>query len=191
MSWFKYIIIFSLVNSVLTLAGISWAFFSGLGITQLIDGIALILIEQTNTTVPLTVKAIAFLFDLAMTGVLAFFVILAQRLNRWAYIGGMAIYILDALLLVVLQSWLTFAFHLYVLWHLWRGFQATRILRRLEEAGTVTLSQVQRSVVESRKINATNKGKFLGSALVIAVLVVVVGSALGSIWLESLAASYP
>jgi len=47
---------------------------------------------------------------------------------------GMALYLVDGLIFLLFQDWLSVAFHGYALFCMWSGFQAFRKLRVLELA---------------------------------------------------------
>ena len=114
--------------------GGDWNFILGLGVTQVIDVIAAVIAEEASSDVATVVRAIALFIDL---GVLAAFVVLgifARRGNKWFFIFGMVVYALDALIFLLVQDWLSIAFHLFALWGLSRGISAIGKLRELEEA---------------------------------------------------------
>lgn len=127
--WFYIVAALSLVTSVITLVGGGWAFFASLGITQFIDAIANVLAQRWGGTV----KILAFLFDVLAAGVFALLGYFATKRRTWAFVAGMALYVLDALLflvLILLFGGLSFpaiivvAFHAYVLWSIYGGYKA-------------------------------------------------------------------
>ena len=127
--WFYIIAALSLVTSVVSLVGGGWAFFVSLGVTQIIDSLANALAERVGGSV----KVVALVFDVLAAGIFALLGYFASKRHTWAFIVGMALYILDALLLlavVLLAGDLSFqaiiitAFHAYVLWNLFNGYKA-------------------------------------------------------------------
>lgn len=56
---------------------------------------------------------------------------------RWAVVSGIILYVLDGLLFVVFQEWLPLAFHLFVLFNLWKGLKAMGQLKKLEQTGKI------------------------------------------------------
>ncbi len=117
--WFYWVAALSMVNTVILLVGGEISFIFGLGITQLVDGVAIVLAEDLGTAVTIA----AFVFNLLTTGFVAFLGFKARN-HRWAFNVGMVLYILDALLFVLFQDWLSLAFHGYVLVSLFKGLKA-------------------------------------------------------------------
>ncbi|BDI29595.1 hypothetical protein CCAX7_16460 [Capsulimonas corticalis] len=123
-SWFLWIAGMSLVNAVIAMTGAQWHFILGLGLTELID-------DMPTTAVG---HAIAFGFDLIVAAVWVLFNMQAKQGRKWAFIVGITLYVVDALLLLVFQSWLSVAFHVYALFRIFPGLQAISELRRIEQA---------------------------------------------------------
>jgi len=109
-SWFFWIAVLSLVNSFLAAKG-SY-FIAGLAISQIIDGL-----------VSATTGAVNYLISLIAPALFAIFGYFAFKLNRWAFIVGSVIYLLDGLIYLYFQSWLAAAFHVYVLYKLFQGYK--------------------------------------------------------------------
>lgn len=127
--WFYWIAALSLITSVFSLLGGGWAFFASLGITQFFDAIANVLARQWGGSV----KAVAIVFDIFAAGIFALIGYFATQRKTWAFIVGMVLYVLDALiffgLILVfggfsLSSFLMAAFHAYVLWSVFNGYKA-------------------------------------------------------------------
>jgi hypothetical protein len=126
--WFYWIAGLSLVNSIAALSNSNWSFLAGLGITQFISGFALGLSEDLGGAV----TVIAMILDVFVA---AFFVLLgvfATKGHTWAFILGLVIYALDGLIFLAFQLWFSFAFHIFVVYCLYRGFAANRKLKLLE-----------------------------------------------------------
>ena len=119
-SWFYWIAGLSLINSLLSLAGTEWGFILGLGITQLFDGIGGALGPAG--------KLVAFAMNLITASVLIVFGVLAARRQTWAFVVGMALYAMDALLFLLVLDILGLAFHGVALFFLYRGLAACREL---------------------------------------------------------------
>ena len=107
--WFFWIAGLSLINSIIALAGKQWGFVIGLGITQLIDAVAM----QVSDTI--AAKIIALIFDLIAAGIFMFFGIFARKKHQWSFIVGMVFYGLDSILMLIVQDWLSFGFHIFAL----------------------------------------------------------------------------
>jgi len=113
-SWFYWVAGLSLVNSIAALSGSGIRFLFGLGITQIIDGIA------TRTGSP----AIGIILDILATSLFVFFGLFAMQGKRWAFLIGGILFGLDGLLLLLAADWLSILFHAWVLYRLAQGFSA-------------------------------------------------------------------
>jgi hypothetical protein len=118
--WFFWIAGLSLITSLVALSGSNWGFVLSLGITQVIDGIAKV------SGADGVGKAIALVLDLSIAGVFVLFGVLAGKKQLWAFILGMVLFALDALILLLVQDWIGVAFHAYALFSIFGGFQACR-----------------------------------------------------------------
>ena len=128
--WFYWVAALSLVTSVISLVGGGWAFFASLGVTQIIDAVA---VQVLAPRIGGGVKIVAFLLDVLAAGIFALMGYFATKRKTWAFAVGMALYALDALVFlgfVLLFGALSFpavimaAFHAYVLWNLFNGYKA-------------------------------------------------------------------
>lgn len=134
--WFYWIAALSLVTSIISLAGGRWGFFASLGVTQFFDAVAA---QALAPRVGEGVKVVAFAFDLFAVGVFAALGYFAAKRQTWAFVVGMTLYLLDALLFLALlflaqsfQGLLVLAFHAYVLYSIFGGYKACA---RLAETG--------------------------------------------------------
>ena len=127
--WFYWIAALSLVTSIISLAEGNWAFLVSLGVTQVIDGVARAFASQMGWGF----KVVAFGFDLIAAGLCALLGYFATKRTGWAFVVGMALYALDALLFVVFFDILPLLFHAYVLYNLFRGYQACSALVELDK----------------------------------------------------------
>jgi hypothetical protein len=124
-SWLYWIAGLSLVNSISALTGSDWRFFLGLGVTQIIDGLA----AQLGSSG----KIVALVLDLLIAGALIVLGVFAHKRHGWAFIVGIVLLGLDAAVVALLaitsgagSIWISFAFHLWVMFAIFRGFQASR-----------------------------------------------------------------
>jgi hypothetical protein len=124
-NWFYWIAGLSVVNSVIFLFGADVAFLAGLGFTILVD--ALIDVSIHNGA-PALLKAVAVIFDLILVIVFALFAYYAGKRFSVAFIIGILVYALDALLLLALGLYFMAAFHAFALFFIIRGFLACRKL---------------------------------------------------------------
>ncbi len=129
--WFYWIAGLSLINSVLHLARSSFTFVIGLGITQIVDGIALG-ITQENPQITIPIHAIAVILNLLFAGVYVLFGWFAGRKHGWAFIVGMVLYVLDGLIFLLFADWLSFAFHVFAFVCIFSGYSALRKLNNLQ-----------------------------------------------------------
>ena len=130
-NWFYWIAGLSIITSLITFFGGGWQFIFGLGITVIIDGMADAISSEGGGDAP---KVVALILDLLVTGLFVGFGWLASRKMLGAYIVGMVAFVLDGLLSLIAQDWLSVGAHALVLYWLFRGFQAGRELVDLEKS---------------------------------------------------------
>lgn len=116
-NWFYWIAGLSAVNSVALLTGGDWSFIIGLGITQVIDAIALGMEAGT------TGKLVAVAFDLVILGIVVAFGVFGRK-SKWIYLVGMLLFALDTVIFVMVADWIGVGFHALVLFLMWPGFMA-------------------------------------------------------------------
>ena len=135
--WFYWIAGLSLINAIAAAANSNWSFLAGLGVTQFISGFASALsadLGESNV-----VLVIAFILDLLVAGFFVGLGVFAYKGHTWAFIVGLVIYALDALIFLVVQLWFPLAFHAFVIYCLYRGLAANRKVKQLEaEMATAT-----------------------------------------------------
>ena len=129
--WFFWVAGLSVINSIIVLAEGRWNFLAGLGVIQVISGLAIGLSEQAGGAV----KIVALVLDLMVAGIFVGLGLFAQKHQTWAFVFGMAIYALDGLIFVFVQDWLSIAFHAFVLFSIYRGLSANRKLLGLRADG--------------------------------------------------------
>lgn len=133
-SWFYWIAVLSVINSIVILVGSQWSFIVGLGITQLVDGIAMGVAQQASAQSGLILKVMGFIFNLLIAGLFVFFGAFARRRNTWAYVVGMVLYAFDGLIFLLVMDFLSIGFHIFALVCINSGLQASIKLRALELA---------------------------------------------------------
>ena len=124
-SWFYWIAALSILNTILYLVGSGWNFIVGLGVTQIIDDIAI------------TTEGASRLLAIAISlGIAALFFALGLLLKRnrknGIFIFGIVAYGLDSLLFILIQDWISIAFHAFAIYGFYRGIKANNELKRLE-----------------------------------------------------------
>ena len=129
-NWFYWIAALTLLTSIIALTGGRWRFFLSLGTTQVIDDFASIASESLGNAT----KVIAGVFDIFITAMFAGFGVLANKKHLWAYILGMVVFLMDGLVSLAIFDLLGLAVHGFVLFMMFRGYQAGRELVGLEKA---------------------------------------------------------
>jgi hypothetical protein len=119
-SWFYWIAGLSLINAIAAFSGSSWRFIIGLGVTQIFDAL--------GVHIGGSGKVVALALDLLAAGMFVLFGIFANKGQAWAFIVGMVLFALDGLIFLLGPDWLGVAFHVLVLYWLFRGFSASRNL---------------------------------------------------------------
>lgn len=115
-SWFYWIAGLSLINSAVVIFGGNFHFVIGLGLTAVVDALAK---SAGNVGSVLDV-----IINGCIAGVFFLFGSFARKAQKWAFIVGMTVYALDALLLLMVKDILSVGFHAYALYAIYRGFSA-------------------------------------------------------------------
>ena len=134
---FYWIAGLSVINSLVSIFGGGLVFVIGLGATMFIDAVTSALAKDTGGS-PI-VLGMGFLFSLVFDIIFLIFGYFAGKGHRWAFIVGMVLYGLDALLMLSFQEWIGFGFHLYLMWGIWQGFQALGKLKAIEAANPMAV----------------------------------------------------
>jgi hypothetical protein len=117
----------SLINSLIQRFGGGITFVVGLGVAQFVDGFSYAAAKNfPNAT--FAINSIGLLINLGFAGMFVIFGIFAAKGRRWAFITGMVLYALDAVLVLAFKDFFGFAFHLFFLWLLFNGFRALQKL---------------------------------------------------------------
>ena len=126
--WFFWIAALSVGTSLLALSGSGVAFFLSLGITQFVDGLAKGLAANLGDSV----RVVGLILNILVAGVFVLIGWLALKRHLWSFVLGMVLFALDALLLLAFQVWISFVFHVVVIYWIFGGYQAGRRLAALE-----------------------------------------------------------
>lgn len=137
--WFYWIGCLSLLNSLLYAGGTQLAFPVGLGLTQLVDGLAIGLSGTGQT--PIYAVAI----DVVIAGVFMLIGRSARAGSTSAYLFGMILYALDTAIFLLVQDWLSIAFHGVGLLALLGGWRAGRTLSSIGTSTAAWPDHVRRS----------------------------------------------
>lgn len=125
--WFYWIAAMSLITSFINLSGGEFGFAISLGITQFFDGMALAFSKYGTGN---WIKYLSFCLDIAVAVILFLIGRFAQKGYKSAYLVGIIGYALDSLLLLLVQDWISIAFHVLALIYIGAGFSALRYLER-------------------------------------------------------------
>lgn len=129
-NWFYWIAGLSVVNSAISLFQGGLGFIFGLGVTQVVDAIAVAILEEQGDGAGL-VRIIALGTSVFVAGFFVLFGWLAKQGMGWAFLIGMFLYLLDGLLFLWAQDWLSLAFHGFALYAMFRGYTALRQLKAI------------------------------------------------------------
>jgi len=114
--WFYWIAGLSLINSLVVILGGNFHFVVGLGITSVVDALA----KQAGSMG----SVLDIVINGFVAGVFVLFGHFAVKGQKWAFLVGMALYVLDGLLLLTVKDYLSVGFHAYALFAIYRGLQA-------------------------------------------------------------------
>lgn len=122
-SWFFWLAALSMVNSVLAVSGANIRMIFGLGYTQITDAILGVAFEGESSGIG---AALSLATSAVVAGLFALIGLLAHKGFKLAYIGGLVLYVIDALVLLGLSAtlslwgdlWLDLLFHAFVLFQL-------------------------------------------------------------------------
>ncbi|SRR5258706_11169409 len=128
-SWFLWIAILSIINSLIARAQGGLSFVVGLGMTQVFDGVAKGMRPEGGSLG--TASIVALLLDILVAGLFVLFWRLTQQGHVSAFATGMVLYGIDGLLFVMSQDYLSIAFHVFALFRIFQGLRAGQALQRL------------------------------------------------------------
>jgi hypothetical protein len=131
-NWFFWIAGLSFINTIIARLEGGWTFVMGLGFTQVIDVIASLIEMEIGSEYATIVLLANLAIDLVVIGIFVVFGILARHQHRWAFIAGMVLYALDALLVLWLEDYLALAFHAFALFGIYKGLAALRKIKAMD-----------------------------------------------------------
>ncbi len=123
-NWFFYIAFVSLFNTALILAGRDQFVVIGLGVTLFVAFLAHSVASVTLTDVALTSSVLAICVSIAASGVFILLGIVARRKSYLAYVLGIGLYGLDAILMLLYHEYLAVVWHVVASIFLCRGIVA-------------------------------------------------------------------
>ena len=113
-SWFFWIAGLSIINSLIYTFSGGIYFVIGLGISQFVDGVFTGLMGAPSL--------IALIPNLFIAGVFVLIGYRSRKYDKWAFITGVFIYTLDALVFLYFREWMAFGFHVFALIMISKGF---------------------------------------------------------------------
>lgn len=123
--WFYWIAGLSVISHFQ--GGVS--FVVGLGVTQVVDGITRVMVED-GVAAPGVIQVIALAISVFFAGIFALIGWLATQRQGWAFLAGMVLYALDGALFLLVSDWLSLGFHVFALVGIGKGYAALRTLRQ-------------------------------------------------------------
>jgi hypothetical protein len=111
--WFNTIAILSLINTVVVFAKIDIMFPVGLGTSIVAAAFVNYVPEDPGVNITI-VRMIGFAFLLisfVIIGLFFLFRVKAKKGKQWAYITGLVIYLIDAIICLSLKDWISAGFH--------------------------------------------------------------------------------
>jgi hypothetical protein len=127
---FYWIAALSVINSLVLQFGGNSFFVVGMAATLFVDFIAIGLAKEFPD-MALVLKVAGIAISLVASGIVALFGLFANRGKRWAFLVGMVLYAIDALIMLALREWMGLLFHGLFLYGLFTGLRA---LNELEKA---------------------------------------------------------
>jgi len=112
-SWFIWIGILSIINSIDILFHNQLFFIFGLGITPFIDALTNVSKGDYNV--------IGLIINVFISSIFILLWVFAKRKQRWAFLFGMILYGLDTLLFIIIKDWWCVGFHIFVLIMIYYG----------------------------------------------------------------------
>ena len=138
-NWFYWIAGLSLINSVIFASGGNLSFVAGLGFTQLAEAIIELSIQQGA---PAALKAVAIIFSIIFVVIFALVGYFANKRFASAFMIGIVVYVVDAVVLLALGELLPAGFHAFALFFIIRGFLACRKLNAFDTNSMKQISEV-------------------------------------------------
>lgn len=124
-NWFFWTALFSAVASVVTYFGNGYLSIFNFGISQYVSGTPMGWIHvETTPFSPLS----ALIINLCIAAAFASFGYFARHRSSWAFLIGLSLYIFDSLINIGLRDMWGFAFHMLIVFFLYKGMVATRRL---------------------------------------------------------------
>ncbi len=118
-NWFFWLSILAIASTLLIYFFNFATHFVGLGVNQYVDANAAAAGGETQ-------RWAAFALNLGFAGIFALFGYFARKGNDLAFIVGIFLYFVDAVILLGYREFFAFGFHLFVMYFLFKGLLASR-----------------------------------------------------------------
>jgi hypothetical protein len=128
-SWFWWVAGLSIANSVAAMLELKYGMILGLGLGQFIDAMFFYDAEGNSLDPSLLARGVHLFLTACVVGVFVILGWFARRFSVAAFVTGMVLYALDALLFVLVGDWVAVGFHAFVLFMLWGGLSVLRLVR--------------------------------------------------------------
>jgi hypothetical protein len=128
-NWFLYIAGISAINTLMIWIQAGWVFIIGLGATQIIDRLVLILRDDPRVDASefFVVRIIGIFLDIGLFALFCSFAVFARRGRRWVFLLGLFLYGLDSVLFI--GDWIGLIFHGFTLFQLYEGYDTLRRIK--------------------------------------------------------------
>ena len=90
-NWFFWIAGLSVVNSLVVVFEGEWSFIIGLGITQIVDAIAMVIADEASGSAATIIKFVAFAFNAFVALLFVMFGWFARKRQSWAFLVGITL----------------------------------------------------------------------------------------------------
>jgi len=127
-SWFYWIAALTLVNSLAMKLGVSWEFVLGLGMTRIVDLLAMMV--QDTTSGVMVFQAFIVALDVGFAALFAAIGYTAQKGSADSYEVGLVFYAFDSLLFLLSFDIIGIVLHGVALFFLFRGWRALKNMQK-------------------------------------------------------------
>lgn len=128
-SWFWWVAGLSIANSVAAMLELKYGMILGLGLGQFIDAMFFFDADGNSLDPSVFARVVHLFLTASVVGVFLILGYFARRFSIAAFVVGMVLYALDALLFVLVGDWVAVGFHAFVLLMLWGGLSVLRAVR--------------------------------------------------------------
>jgi hypothetical protein len=132
-SWFYWIALLASIHGGAIALKLGDVSFIGLGATRLIDQASQVLLSKMGATSPLSLSVLSMTGTLAVSSIFTACGYLGMKRHLWAFIAGIVLYALDALVCVMIQDYIPLILHAGALTALLRGLGSINKLKQVDD----------------------------------------------------------